>query len=197
MVPVLPSSKITQKMLRAWLCFWFSAFIFACYCLSGNAEASRNSWVINQSWFSGRGWGRQLLSFQRPAVHWMARTSSLHCLSCRNPYQNPSFTELPPALLLKTPFLSLKSASSRHIPFQKSAPISVQESLIDLFMGLFRGAVFQHGPVPKKQSINLNGPFPLLNGLFSDLNGPFPECLNGPFSLLEIPWKTAHEEKGH
>ena len=26
-------------------------------------------------------------SFHMPAVHWMARTSSLNCLSCRNPYQ--------------------------------------------------------------------------------------------------------------
>ena len=24
------------------------------------------------------------------------------------------------------------------------------------------------------------------------LMGRFPECLNGPFSLLKIPWKTAH-----
>ena len=29
------------------------------------------------------------------------------------------------------------------------------------------------------------------------LMGRFTECLNGPFSLLKIPWKTAHEEKAH
>ena len=47
--------------------------------------------------FSGRGWGQQLFSFQSPAVQWMARTSSLNCLSCRNPYQAPhSLTCLPP-----------------------------------------------------------------------------------------------------
>ena len=45
---------------------------------------------------------------------------------------------------------------------------------IDLFMGLFRGAVFHHGGVPEKKSISLNGAFLLLNGPFSDLNGPFP-----------------------
>ena len=50
-----------------------------------------------KSWFSGRGWGQQLFTFQSPAVHWMARTSSLNCLSCRNPYQTPhSLNCLPP-----------------------------------------------------------------------------------------------------
>ena len=52
---------------------------------------------VNKSWFSGRGWGQQLFSFQSPAVHWIARTSSLNCLSCRNPYQAPnSLNCLPP-----------------------------------------------------------------------------------------------------
>ena len=45
--------------------------------------------------------------------------------------------------------------------------------IIDLLMGLFSGAVFQHGGVPRKQPINLDGPFPVLNGPFSDLDGPF------------------------
>ena len=42
----------------------------------------------------------------------------------------------------------------------------------------------------QKQPISVNGAFPFLKGPFSDLNGRFPECLNGPFSLLKIPWKT-------
>ena len=42
-------------------------------------------------------------------------TSSLNCLSCRNPYQTPSFTELPP-LFTEKPFSSLKSASSHPLP---------------------------------------------------------------------------------
>ena len=47
--------------------------------------------------FLGREGGQQLFSFQSPAVHWMARTSSLNCLSCRNPYQTPhSLNCLPP-----------------------------------------------------------------------------------------------------
>ena len=38
----------------------------------------------------------------------------------------------------------------------------------------------------------INGPFPLLNGPFSDLKmGRCPECLNGMFSLSKITWKTA------
>ena len=47
---------------------------------------------------------------------------------------------------------------------------------IDLLMGLFRGAVFDHGPWwgARKLPISVNGAFPLLNGPFSLLNGPFP-----------------------
>ena len=55
-----------------------------------------------RSWFLGSGPGQQLFSFRSPAVHCMARTSSLNCLSCRNPYQaphslnaSPIFTEKP------------------------------------------------------------------------------------------------------
>ena len=40
---------------------------------------------------------QQLFNFQTPAVQWRARTSSLNCLSCRNPYQTPhSLNCLPP-----------------------------------------------------------------------------------------------------
>ena len=49
--------------------------------------------LLNKSWFSERGWGQQLFSFQSPAGHWMAWISSLKCQSL----PNPSFTEcLPP-----------------------------------------------------------------------------------------------------
>ena len=55
-----------------------------------------------RSWILGSGPGQQLFSFRSPAVHCMARTSSLNCLSCRNPYQaphslnaSPIFTEKP------------------------------------------------------------------------------------------------------
>ena len=33
--------------------------------------------------------GQQLFDFQSPAVHCMSQTSSLNCLSDRNPYQTP------------------------------------------------------------------------------------------------------------
>ena len=33
---------------------------------------------------------------------------------------------------------------------------------------------------------------PTLMGRFPPLMGRCPECLNGPFSLLKTPWKTAH-----
>ena len=46
-----------------------------------NSSSPRYALSTLQSWFSGRGWGQQLFSFQSPAVHWIARTSSLNCLS--------------------------------------------------------------------------------------------------------------------
>ena len=64
--------------------------------------------------------------------------------------------------------------------------------IIDLLMGLFRGAVFRHSGVPENSPLSLMGRFPSLMGRFPTLMGRFPECLNGPFSLSKIPWKTAH-----
>ena len=62
-------------------------------------------------------------------------------------------------------------------------------------MGLFRGAVFHHGGVPENCPLVLTGRFPSLMARFPTLMGRFgfgfPKCLNGPFSLLKIPWKTA------
>ena len=72
---------------------------------------------LDRSWFSERGWGQQLLTFQSPAVHWKARTSSLNCLSCRKPLPNTSFTELPPPFSLKTPFFHWNVL--RRIPIPK------------------------------------------------------------------------------
>ena len=78
-----------------------------------------------------------------------------------------------------------------HLRFATPATCYRIEKLIDLLMGLFRGAVFHHGGVPEN-CLSVNGAFPLLNGAFSLVNGPSPERLNGPFSLLKIHWKTAH-----
>ena len=78
--------------------------------------SATSSVLIAKSGFSGRGWGQQLFSFQSPAVQWMARTSSLNSLSCRNPYQTPHSLNCLPPFSLKTPFLSLKSASSHPLP---------------------------------------------------------------------------------
>ena len=69
-----------------------------------------------RSWFSGRGWGQQLCTFQSPAFHWMARTSSRNCLSCRNPHQAPhSLNCLPP--FTENPFFHWKVL--RRIPSPK------------------------------------------------------------------------------
>ena len=52
----------------------------------------------------------------------MARISSLNCLSCRNPYQTPHSLN-PPPFSLKTPFFSLKRASSDPLPKIGSEPL--------------------------------------------------------------------------
>ena len=76
----------------------------------------------HKSWFPGRGWGQQLFSFQSPAVQWMARTSSLNCLSCRNPYQTPdSLNCLPP--FHRKPLFFCTEKCFVASPSQKSALI--------------------------------------------------------------------------
>ena len=77
----------------------------SCMCVWGNVK----------SWFSGRGWGKELLNFQSLAVHWMAPTSSLNCLSCRNTYQTPHSLNASP-FSLENAFCSLKSASLHPLP---------------------------------------------------------------------------------
>ena len=71
--------------------------------------------VFVKSWFSGRGWGQQLFTFQSPAVHWIARTASLNCLSCRNPYQTPHSLNCLPPFHWKALFFA-ESASSHPLP---------------------------------------------------------------------------------
>ena len=58
--------------------------------------------------------------------------------------------------------------------------------------GPFRGAVFHHGGVPGNSPLALMGRFPSLMGRFLTSMGRFTECLDGPFPLFKIPWKTAH-----
>ena len=85
-----------------------------------------------KSWFSGRGGGQQLFNFQSPVVQWMARTSSLNCLSCRNPYQTPHSLNFLPPFHWKPPFLSLKGASSHPLPKNRLWPFSVDVSRFSL-----------------------------------------------------------------
>ena len=66
----------------------------------------------------------------------MARTSSLNCLSCRNPFQTPhSLNCLPPST--EKPFFSLKSASSHPLPKigSKFGGVSVQEGSRPVWAG--------------------------------------------------------------
>ena len=75
----------------------------------------------NRSWFLGSGFGQQLFNFWSPAVHWMARTSSLNCLSCRNPYQTPHSLN-PSPLFTENPFFFIEKCFVTS-PSQESAPI--------------------------------------------------------------------------
>ena len=55
-------------------------------------------------------------SFQSPAAHGMARTSSLNCLSCRNPYQKTPHSLNASPLFTEKPFVSSEKVL-RRIPF--------------------------------------------------------------------------------
>ena len=103
-------------------------------------------------------------------------------------------TKLPPKNVYFDTKKGLQKSERKDL---KNDPKPVRKILspsqvIDLLMGLFRGAVFHHGGVPENCPLALMGRFPSLMGRFLTLMGRFPECLNGPFSLLKIPWKTAH-----
>ena len=64
---------------------------FFSFSFSGS-EASIGVYLINTLFLQ-----IAVFTFRSPAVHWIARTSSLNCLSCRNPYQTPrSLNCLPP-----------------------------------------------------------------------------------------------------
>ena len=95
------------------------------------------------------------------------------------------------------PFVSEPPTWGRQKRVTRFVPICVQFSfpkfIIDLSLGLFRGAVFDHGGMPQNCPLTLMGRlnFPSLMGRFPTLTGRFPQCLSGPFSLLRIPWKTA------
>ena len=62
---------------------------------------------------------------------------------------------------------------------------------IDLLLGLFRGAVFHCGGLPKNSplKISLTWLFPFLNDHFPPLMGHFPEYLDGPFPSQKSPAK--------
>ena len=72
---------------------------------------------LRADFLEGDEWGQQLFSFQSPAVQWMARTSSLNCLSCRNPYQTPDSLNCLPPFHWKPHFFHWKVL--HRIPFPK------------------------------------------------------------------------------
>ena len=87
--------------------------------------------------------------------------------------------------------LSLLCQNEGSMRHQRVICVS-QRKIIDPLMGLFRGAVFHLTGVPENCPLALMGRFPSLMGRFLSLMGRFHKCLNGPFSILKLPHKTAH-----
>ena len=76
--------------------------------------------------------------------------------------------------------------------------------IIDLLRGLSEEPFSNMALVHQNSPFALMGRFPSLMGRFPSLMGHsppllgcFPDCLNEPFSLPKIPWKTAHQERAH
>ena len=63
--------------------------------------------------------------------------------------------------------------------------------------GPFRGTLVHHDEVPENSPLALMARFASLVGRSAALMGRCPECLSGPFSLLQSPWKTAQKAKAH
>ena len=61
---------------------------------------------------------------------------------------------------------------------RRNEPLGSYYAVIDLIMGLFRGAVFSMAGCPEDTPLTLMG--------------RVPQSLNGTFSPSKIPWKTAH-----
>ena len=75
-----------------------------------------------RSRFSGRGWGQQLFSFQSPAVHRIARTSSLNCLPPVEILTKPPIHWIASPLFTEKNLFFSQWKVLRRIPFnQKSA----------------------------------------------------------------------------
>ena len=68
-------------------------------------------------------------------------------------------------------------------------PVSVT-TIIDLSMGFLEGPFSTMAGCPKTAHSPLLGRFPSFMGRFPTLMGRFPKCVNGPFSVLKILWKT-------
>ena len=64
-------------------------------------------------------------------------------------------------------------------------------------MGLFRGAVFDHGSVPENCPLASMGRFPSLMGRFPTLMGRFPRMPSRAVFPLENPLKNSPLRKGH
>ena len=94
----------------------------------GSTEYPQYGWDLSRNWLSGRGWGQQLFSFQSLAVQWMARTSSLNCLSCRSPYQTADSLNCLPPFHWKPLFFTEKCFVAS--PSQKSALTKYSKSRI-------------------------------------------------------------------
>ena len=78
----------------------------------------------------GRGWAQKILTFWSPAIHWIARTSSVNCLSCRIPYQClhslNAWTPFSEKALFFTDFCFVSSPSPNSVPILPTSKKSLE-----------------------------------------------------------------------
>ena len=100
----VPGSELSEFLLAYYLCVKANSPSFSQNSPSLPQNSVRLSEFSSPKQYSRNsiGFGQQLFNFRSPAVHWMARTSSLNCLSCRNPYQTPFIHWIPPPFSLKS-----------------------------------------------------------------------------------------------
>ena len=74
----------------------------------------------------------------------------------------------------KVPTGPKRALSGEFLLFPRGCEVEKAPIVIDLLMGLFRGAVFHRGGVPENSPLTLMGRFPFLMGRFLTLMGRFP-----------------------
>ena len=76
--------------------------------------------------------------------------------------------------------------------FQRSSQRPSQRQISSQRLSVLLPLIVLPLELSPKLPFSVNGAFASVMRRFTSLMGRSPECLNGPFSLLKVPWKTAH-----